>query len=113
MRTAAQETASQIALREDFSQVAVGERQFISFWGSSSSSSSLVAKSCPTLETPWTVACQAPLSMGLSRQEYQSGPPDAEIEPASLASLALAVDSFTTAPHGKLTDIVPVATYSK
>ena len=23
--------------------------------------------------TPWTVACQAPLSMGLSRQEYWSG----------------------------------------
>ena len=30
----------------------------------------LVAKSCPTLATPWTVACQAPLSMGFSRQEY-------------------------------------------
>ena len=26
----------------------------------------LVAKSCPTLATPWTVACQAPLSMGFS-----------------------------------------------
>ena len=25
--------------------------------------------------TPWTVACQAPLSMGLSRQEYWSGLP--------------------------------------
>ena len=24
-------------------------------------------------ETPWSVACQAPLSMGLSRQEYWSG----------------------------------------
>ena len=23
--------------------------------------------------TPWTVACQAPLSMGFSRQEYQVG----------------------------------------
>ena len=33
----------------------------------------LVAKSCPTLATPWTVACQAPLSMGFSRQEYWSG----------------------------------------
>ena len=32
----------------------------------------LVAKSCPTLVTPWTVACQAPLSMGFSRQEYWS-----------------------------------------
>ena len=24
----------------------------------------LVTKLCPTLATPWTVACQAPLSMG-------------------------------------------------
>ena len=29
-----------------------------------------VAKLFPTLATPWTVACQAPLSMGFSRQEY-------------------------------------------
>ena len=27
----------------------------------------LVIKSCPTLATLWTVACQAPLSMGFSR----------------------------------------------
>ena len=27
------------------------------------------------LATPWTVACQAPLSMGFSRQEYSSGLP--------------------------------------
>ena len=26
----------------------------------------------PTLATPWTVTCQAPMSMGLSRQEYWS-----------------------------------------
>ena len=42
MRTAAQEAASQIGLREDCSQVAVGERQFIRFRGSSSSSSAEV-----------------------------------------------------------------------
>ena len=30
---------------------------------------SLVTRSCPTLATQWTVACQAPLSMGFSRQE--------------------------------------------
>ena len=30
----------------------------------------LVAQSCLMLVTPWTVACQAPLSMGISRQEY-------------------------------------------
>ena len=32
----------------------------------------LVTKSCPTLVTPWTVACQAPLSIGFSRQKYWS-----------------------------------------
>ena len=30
----------------------------------------LVIKSCLALARPWTVACQAPLSMGFSRQEY-------------------------------------------
>ena len=35
----------------------------------------LVAKSCPTHAIPWTVALQAPLSMGFSRQEYWSGLP--------------------------------------
>ena len=34
----------------------------------------LVAQSCPTLQ-PQTVACQAPLSMGFSRQQYWSGLP--------------------------------------
>ena len=42
--------------------------------------------------TPWTAACQAPLSIGFSRQEYWSGLPfpplgdlpDLEIKPASL-----------------------------
>ena len=28
-----------------------------------------VAKSCLTLATPWTIACQIPLSMGFSKQE--------------------------------------------
>ena len=31
--------------------------------------SGLVAKSCSTLATPWTVAHQAPLSEGFPRQE--------------------------------------------
>ena len=51
--------------------------------------------------TPWTVARQAPLSMGFSRQEYCSGLPfpspgnlpDSGIKPASLA---LAGGFFTT-----------------
>ena len=54
--------------------------------------------------TLWTVACQAPLSMGFSRQEYWSGSPcpppgdlsDPEIEPTSLTSPALAEGFFTT-----------------
>ena len=41
--------------------------------------------------TPWTVACQAPLSVGFSGQEYWRGlpfpfpgdPPNAEIQPRS------------------------------
>ena len=33
----------------------------------------LVAKLCLTLATPWNVACQAPLSMAFSRQEYWRG----------------------------------------
>ena len=53
----------------------------------------LVAKPCPTLVTPWTVACQDPLSMEFSRQEYWSGLPfpppgdlpDPGIEPRSPA----------------------------
>ena len=34
-----------------------------------------VAQSCLTLVTPWTVALQAPLSMGFPRQDYWSGSP--------------------------------------
>ena len=38
-------------------------------------SESEVAQSYRLLATPWTAAYQAPLSMGLSRQEYWSGVP--------------------------------------
>ena len=62
---------------------------------------SLTAKSCLILATPWTVARQAPLSMGFSRQEYQSGLPfpfprdcpNRGIEPGSPA---LQADSLPT-----------------
>ena len=46
------------------------ESQFCFFFNVCSGG--LVAKSCPTLATPWTVACQAPLSVGFSRLEYWS-----------------------------------------
>ena len=55
----------------------------------------LVTKLCPTFVTPWTVACQSPLSMGFSRQEYggelpRPAPgdlPNPEIEPSLPHSL--------------------------
>ena len=34
-----------------------------------------VTQSCQLFVTPWTVACQAPLSMEFFRQEYWSGLP--------------------------------------
>ena len=56
--------------------------------------------------TPWTVARQAPLSMGFSRQEYWSGLPfpspgdlpDPGIEPRSPT---LHADALTSAPPGR------------
>ena len=56
----------------------------------------------------WTVAFQAPLFMGFSRQEYWSGfpfpslgaLPNPGIEPMSLVSPALAGGFFTTEPPG-------------
>ena len=61
-------------------------------------------QSCLTLCDPWTVACQAPLFMGFSRQEYWSGLPftspedlpDPGIKLVSLVSPALAGRFFTT-----------------
>ena len=68
-----------------------------------------IIQSCSTLETPWTVAHQAPLSMEFSRQEYWSALPfptpgdlpDPGIEPAFLSSPAMASGFFTTMPSGK------------
>ena len=59
--------------------------------------------------TPWTVACQAPLSMEFSRKEYWNGRPfpppgylpDPGIKSMFLAIPALAGKFFTTAPPGK------------
>jgi len=61
----------------------------------------LVAKSCPTLATPWSVACQAPLSVGFPRQEYLSrlpflAPGDLPDPGIELASPALAGGFFPT-----------------
>ena len=72
----------------------------------------LVAKSCVTLGTPWTVAHQAPMSIGFLRQEYQSGLPFTSpadlltqgLNPGLLQcrqSFALQADSLRTESSGK------------
>ena len=61
--------------------------------------------------TLWTVAYQAPLSIGFSRQEYWSGLPypapgdlpDPGIKPVSLTSPALLGRFFATSAPGKPT----------
>ena len=66
-----------------------------------------VTQLSPTV-APWTIACQAPLSMEFSRQEYWNGlpfpspgdPSDPGIEPMSLAPPALAGKFFTLHPLG-------------
>ena len=68
-----------------------------------------VVQSCLDSATPWTVARQAPLSMGFSRQEYRSGlpfPPPGDlpnswIESTSPAFPALRADSFYCCAPGK------------
>ena len=64
--------------------------------------------------TPWTVACQAPLSMWLSRQEYWSGwpcpppgdLPKSEIQLSSLVSPELAGGFFTTTATWEACELV-------
>ena len=56
--------------------------------------------------TLWTVACQAPLSMGFSRQEYWSGlpfpsPGDLPDPGIETGSPALEADALNSEPPGK------------
>ena len=70
-----------------------------------------------SLATPWTIARQAPLSMGFPRQEYWSGfpcpplgdPPNPGIESMSPG---LADGFFTAVPLGHVEILVTVS-YSK
>ena len=71
---------------------------------------------CLTLATPWPVACQAPLSMGFSRQEYWSGwppPPPGDLPdpgtgPESLMSPALVKDPLLPpgTPNGNVSQFL-------
>ena len=71
--------------------------------------------------TLWTVAHQAPLSMGFSRQEYCHGfscpppgyLPDPVIEPATLASPALAGRFFTTSDTWEEWDLIKLKTFAQ
>ena len=69
-----------------------------------------VAKSHLNIETPWTVACHAPLSMGFLRQRevllfLSPGElPDPRINPKSPA---LQVDSLPIEPPGKQAPEIP------
>ena len=70
----------------------------------------LVAMSYPTLATPWTIACQVPLSTGFSRQGFWSGLPfpspgdlpEPGVETVSRASLVLQADSLQLSHLRKL-----------
>ena len=71
----------------------------------------LVAQLCPTLVAPWTVAHQAPVSMGFSRQEDWSGLPFPS--PGDLPNPGMEpgppefeADSLPTEPQGKPYHIV-------
>ena len=60
----------------------------------------------PLFETPWTVAPQAPPSMGFSRQEYWSGlpfpsPGDLPNPGIESRSPVLQADALTSEPPGK------------
>ena len=70
--------------------------------------------------TPWTVACQAPLSMGFSRQEYWSGLPfpspgdlsDSGIEPRSPSLQADALPSEPPGYHDEKNKIVMINVFN-
>ena len=66
----------------------------------------MCAQAC--LQTPWTVACQAPLSMGFPRHEYWSGFPFPPLgiypiqgSNPNLTSTSLAGKFFTVVPPRK------------
>ena len=61
---------------------------------------------CPTLATPRTIAHQASLSMGFSKQEYRSGlpfPTPGDLPDPGIKSVSLASSAryFTTESPGK------------
>ena len=80
-----------------------------------------VAQSCPALCDPMNyIACQVPLSMGFSRQEYQNrlpfpspgNLPEPGVKPKSLVSPALARRFFTIELPGKQMHFITLSEFS-
>ena len=66
--------------------------------------------------TPWTVACQASLSMEFSRQEYWSGlpcPPPGHLPNSGTEAWSpiLQADSFQSEPPGKTVHLISLAVF--
>ena len=81
----------------------------------------MLTQSCLILWAPWTVACQAPLSMGFSRQKYWSGLafptpgdlPNPRIKPASLVPPTLQADSLQLSQLGTLLPLMKMYNWSR
>ena len=69
----------------------------------------LVVASCVQLfVTPWTIACQAPLPMEFSRQEYWSGyplPSAGDLPNLGMESVSLALQA-NSLPPGKPNNMI-------
>ena len=68
----------------------------------------LVAKTCPTLETPWNVALQAYLFMGFPRQEYWSGlpfPSPVDLPNTGIEPRAPALQAYQLSHQGSLINL--------
>ena len=68
--------------------------------------SAKLLQSCLLCATLWTVACQAPLSMGFFRQEYWNGlpcPPPEDLPDPGIKAMSplLTGEFFSTEPPGK------------
>ena len=106
MEMLATETRGQEQCSRERQSVVEGTATLSAEPGSISVCGSLVTKSCPALVTPWTVACQAPLSIGFLRQECWSGlpfpsPGDLPNPGTEPLSPALQADSLSIEPAGK------------
>ena len=66
----------------------------------------VTAQSCPTFVAPWTIACQAPLSMEFSSREYWNAllfPPPGDLPDPGIKPMSPALPGrfFTTEPGTK------------